>query len=122
VTAGRITLFVALLLLVVALASASGRREQGPAVPYAERLETRSPAPTVELELPAKRPVAAGVGDVVRLRVRAEGPDEARITRLALAWPVGPGLPGEIAFVADRAGRFGVALRSGERLGTLVGE
>lgn len=120
--AGRITLVVALFLLGVALVSASSTRDDGPAVPGAEKSATRTPSPLVEAELPSERTVRAGLGDVVRLRVRAVRPDEARVVRLALEWPVGPGLRGDLAFVARRAGRFAVALRSGERVGTLVVE
>jgi hypothetical protein len=122
VKAGRITLVVAVLLLFVALLSAAGTRDAGPAVPGAEKDATGTPAPVVEDQLPAARPIRAGLGDVVRLRVRADTPDEARIVRLALEWPVGPGLPGATTFVAERAGRFAVTLRSGKRIGTLVVE
>jgi hypothetical protein len=112
VRARRITLLVVLGLLAAGLvASGSSRDEE--AVPGA--VASPGPAaPTTALELPADDPVRARAGEVVRLRVRAERPGEARILALGLDWPVGPGLPGEVVFVAPGPGELPVVLR-GER-------
>lgn len=119
VRARRTTLLVVLALVVAALvASGSGGDEE--AVPGAVA-SPGPPAATAALELPAERPVEAAVGEVVRLRVASERPDEARVLALGLDWPVGPGLPGEVVFVATAPGRYPVVLRdAGERAGTVV--
>jgi hypothetical protein len=120
VRAGRISLIVALLLVGVALVSASTGGEEA-AVPGAVKTPGAPRPAQVEARLPARREVRVPPGAVVRLRVAAPASDRARIVRLGLDWPVGPGIEGDVVFVAPASGRFGVVLRdAGTRIGTLA--
>jgi hypothetical protein len=120
-----ILLFVALLLLIAALASVIAPREGnvvGRSTTQPPQLAPPPPAArTVTGQLPADGTVEATVGDVVDLTVTADHPDEVQIFDLGLQAPVDADLPGVLQFVADEPGRFAVTLRySGERVGVLV--
>lgn len=119
----RRVLFAAAVLLALAalLSSLSPREERAVAPSRTEQDEAaRRPARIVSGRLPADKVVRAREGDVVDLRVMSAQPDEARIDDLGISGPAGPGLPADLRFVADQAGRFPVTLRdSGERVGTL---
>jgi hypothetical protein len=119
----RLLLFVVLLLVIGAMASATVPRERRapvrPPLPATPQLEPAGAA--VEARLPAKRSVRAKVGDVVRLDVRSRSDDVAELTSLGVSEPVGPGLPAQLVFDADHTGRFAVTLRdAGRRIGTVV--
>jgi hypothetical protein len=120
----RILLFVVLLLLIGAMASATVPRDEQrapvqPPLPATPQLEAT--AGVVEAKLPAKRSVRAKVGDVVRIDVRATADDVAEVASLGVSEPVGPGIPAQLVFDADHAGRFAVTLRdAGRRIGTVV--
>jgi hypothetical protein len=118
----RILLFVVLLLLIGAIASATVPREQrAPVQPPPATPQPESPAGVVEAKLPAKRSVRATVGDVVRLDVRATADDVAEVASLGVSEPVGPEIPAQLVFDADQPGRFSVTLRdAGRRIGTVV--
>src|SRR5690348_8831325 len=120
----RLLLFVVLLLVIGAMASATVPRDlRGPAapppLPATPQLE---PAPgTVTGRLPAKHSVRAKVGDVVQIDVRASTDDVAEVPSLGVSEPVGPGIAAQLVFDADQAGRFPVTLRdAGRRIGTVV--
>jgi hypothetical protein len=68
--------------------------------------------------LPSSKPVRAQTGETVVLRVRSETPDIAEILAVGAKAPVGPGLPGELRFVAPTAGDLKVNL---EVAGTTAG-
>jgi hypothetical protein len=119
----RLLLFVVLLLVIGAMASATVPRERrAPAQPPLPATPRLAPvAGAVEAKLPAKRSVRATVGDVVRIDVRANADDTAEVTALGVSEPVGPGIPAQLVFDADHAGRFPVTLRdAGRRIGTVV--
>jgi hypothetical protein len=121
-----ILLFVALLLLIAALASVIAPRESKVAGPSATQTPHVAAAPppsarTVTGHLPADRTIDATVGDIVELIVTADHPDQVQIFDLGLRAPVEADLPGMLQFVADEPGRFAVTLRySGRRVGVLV--
>ena len=83
-----------------------------------------APAPSVAAgdevvaTLPASKPVRATTGETVVLRVRSETPDIAEIIAVGAKAPVGPGLPGELRFVAPTPGDLQVDL---EVAGTTAG-
>jgi hypothetical protein len=119
----RIVLFVVLLLVIGAIASATVPREQRapvqPPPPATPQLEPA--AGVVEAKMPAKRSVRAKVGDVVRIDVRATADDVAEVASLGVSEPVGPEIPAQLVFDADQPGRFSVTLRdAGRRIGTVV--
>jgi hypothetical protein len=122
--ARRVLRVVAILLLSFALVSSISPRPQqraaAPTVP-AQPAGAAAPRPeTVDGRLPADRIVHAREGDVVDLQVTSREPDVARVDALGVSAPTEPGLPAQLTFVADRAGRFAVDLRdAGERVGTL---
>jgi hypothetical protein len=68
--------------------------------------------------LPSSKPVRAQTGETVVLRVRSETPDIAEILAVGAKAPVGPGLAGELRFVAPTAGDLKVNL---EVAGTTAG-
>jgi hypothetical protein len=121
-----ILLFVAVLLLIAALASVIAPREGNVAGPSATQTPHAASAPpptarTVTGRLPADGTVEATEGDIVDLTVTADHPDEVQIFDLGLQAPVDADLPGVLQFVADEPGRFAVTLSySGERVGVLV--
>lgn len=119
----RFLLFVVMLLLIGAIAKATvpGERVVTPGghPPPAPRLEPA--AGEVTARLPARRAVRANVGDIVRIDVRAGADDVAEVASLGISEPVGPGIPAQLVFDADHAGRFAVTLRdAGRRIGTVV--
>jgi hypothetical protein len=118
----RVLLFVVLLVVIGAVASATVPREQD----APERPTTPEPAPAtpqadvVEAKLPGRSDVRARVGDIVQLEVSHEAQDEVQIPTLGVSEPVDPGLPAQLVFDADRPGRFAVTLRDAEkRVGTV---
>jgi hypothetical protein len=118
----RLLLFVVLLVVIGAVASATVPREQD----TPERPTTPEPAPVtpqadiVEAKLPGKSDVRARVGDIVQLEVSHDAQDEVQIPTLGVSEPVDPGLPAQLVFDADRPGRFAVTLRDAEkRIGTV---
>ena len=119
----RRVLFAAAILLALAavLSSLSPRQERAVAPSRTEQdAAAERPARTVSGRLPADKVVRARQGDVVELEVMSPSADEVRIDDLGISGPAEPGLPADLRFVADQAGRFPVTLRdSGERVGTL---
>jgi hypothetical protein len=119
----RLLLFVVLLLVIGAVASATVPRERrAPAPPPSPSLPQAEPAAgVVRAQLPAKRSVRAKVGDIVRIDVRSARDDTAEVLSLGVSEPVGPDIPAELVFDADHAGRFPVTLRdAGRRIGMVV--
>jgi len=119
-----ILLFVAVLLVIAALASAIAPRERRLLTPTHTTPTQAAPAPvpaqTVTATLPSKKTVEAAEGDVVDLKVTSAQPDEVQIFDLGLHAPVGPNIPAELTFVATQSGRFAVTMRdSGETVGTV---
>src|SRR4051794_41205372 len=110
----RLLVFIVLLLVVAAGASAIARsRRDGD---FSRPVLPAPPAPgpaakVVDATLPHDRLVRAHVGDVVRLEVSHPAQDEVEILALGLAEPVEPGIAAQFEFDADRAGRFAVTLR-----------
>jgi hypothetical protein len=118
----RILLFVVLLVVIGAFASATVPREQNAPQPRT----TPQPAPVapaadvVAAKLPGKSDVRARVGDIVRLEVAHDALDVVQVATLGVEEPVEPGLPAELVFDADRPGRFAVTLRdAAKRIGTV---
>jgi Na+-transporting methylmalonyl-CoA/oxaloacetate decarboxylase gamma subunit len=118
----RLLVFIVLLLLVAAIASAIAPREKD----LAERtVEPAVPPPAaaarvVEGVLPDDRRVRARVGDIVQIEVRHTAQDEVQVLALGLSEPVEPGIAAQIVFDADREGQFPVTLRdAARRLGTV---
>jgi hypothetical protein len=119
----RLLLFVVLLLVIGAMASATVPRErrEPQQAPLPPTPQVEPAAGAVEAKLPAKRSVRATVGDVVRIDVRAKADDTAEVDALGVSEPVGPGIAAQLVFDADQAGRFAVTLRdAGRRIGTVV--
>jgi hypothetical protein len=118
----RLLLFVVLLVVVGAIADVTVPRERpAPPPPQPTPAELQPAAGVVRARLPARHSVRATVGDVVRIDVRASTDDVAQVAALGVAEPVGPGIPAQLVFDADHAGRFAVTLRdAGRRIGTLV--
>jgi hypothetical protein len=118
----RLLVFIVLLLLVAAVASAIAPGEKDLAT---RTVEPAVPPPSaaarvVEGVLPDDKRVRARVGDIVRLDVRHGGQDEVQIVALGLSEPVEPEIPAQFEFDADREGRFAVTLRdAARRLGTV---
>jgi hypothetical protein len=105
------------------MASATVPRERRApeAPPHATPAQLEPAAGVVEARLPARRSVRARVGDVVQIDVHATADDVAEVTSLGVSEPVGPGIPAQLVFDADQAGRFAVTLRdAGRRIGTVV--
>jgi hypothetical protein len=118
----RLLVFIVLLLIVAAVASAIAPREEDSA-PRTVEPSVGTPATAarvIDAVLPADKRVRARVGDIVQLEVRHTAQDEVQIVGLGLSEPVEPGLAAELVFDADREGRFAVTLRdSPKRLGTV---
>lgn len=118
----RLLVFIVLLLVVAAVASAIAPREDEVA-PRAVEQTAPAPAPAarvIEAVLPDDRRVRARVGDIVQLEVRHTAQDEVQILALGVSEPVEPGIAAQLVFDADREGRFAVTLRDGaRRLGTV---
>jgi hypothetical protein len=118
----RVLLFVVLLLVIGAVASATVPRQDDAPVSRStpEPAPTAPPADVVAAKLPGKSDVHARVGDIVQLEVTHDAQDEVQIPTLGVAEPVDPGLPAQLVFDADRPGRFAVTLRDAEkRIGTV---
>jgi hypothetical protein len=97
--------------LITALTPRGGR---GGSRAGSEALPATPPAPVVHGSLPRDREVRARVGDVVALSVSSPAADVVEVPTLALEQPVDSGLPAQLVFVADRAGRFRVRLRDAD--------
>jgi hypothetical protein len=118
----RLLLFVVLLLVIGAIASATVPRDENTAV--RETVPSQAaPTPAADIvraRLPGRRDVRARVGDVVRIEVRHDGQDVVQVVSLGLEEPVDPNIPAELVFDADRAGRFAVTLQEArKRIGTI---
>lgn len=112
-----LTLLVAAILLTGALSAAD--RDRGKvAVAPSEPAIPVSPGEEITAALPATGPVKVSVGDTVVLRVRSDSPDIAKILAIGAHAPVGPGLPGELRFVAPARGELEVRF---ELAGTRAG-
>ncbi len=119
----RLLLFLVLLVVIGAVASAIAPRDQRlpPPPPEPAPAQLAPAAGAVEAKLPSKRSVRAKVGDVVRIDVRAKTDDVAEVASLGISEPVGPGIAAQLVFDADQAGHFPVTLRdAGRRIGTIV--
>jgi hypothetical protein len=109
----RMLLFASLLLVMGAIASAfTPRKDRATAPPRAS-----APAPAantqprrIEATLPADTPVRARVGDIVRLSVRAPGPEQVDIPDLGVSEPADTGVPAVFEIVTDQQGRYPVML------------
>jgi hypothetical protein len=117
----RLLVFIVLLLVVAAVASAVAPRKEDLAVrPVTPAAAPGLAAQVVQAVLPADKRVRARVGDVVQIEVTHGTQDEVQILGLGLAEPVEPGMPAQLVFDADRAGHFPVTLRdAATRLGTV---
>jgi hypothetical protein len=120
--ARQLTLWAVVLLMIGVLAAAiapAPEQRTPPAFPAPKPPGARAPR-TVQAQLPSRVPVAAAVGDVVRLRVTAEQPDRVAVTGLGVSAPVGPGSAGIVELVTDLPGRWIVRLQSaGAQIGVL---
>ena len=120
----RLILFVVLLLLIGAMASATVPRERRAPedpTPLPAPAQLEPAAGVVQGRMPAKHSVRAKVGDVVRIDVRAATDDVAEVLAMGVSEPVGPDIPAQLVFDADHPGRFAVTLRdAGRRIGTVV--
>jgi hypothetical protein len=121
--ARRALLLVAVLLLMAALVSSIA--EQNRTTRPSPRGETpagsaQSKPRIVRGRLPADHVVVARVGDIVKVEVMSDQPDEAQLVDLGINTPTEPGFPGTLEFVAAGPGRFAVTLRdSGKRVGVI---
>jgi hypothetical protein len=118
----RLLLFVVLLVVIGAVASATVPRERKTAVRTEPTQATpvAPPAEVVRASLPGRRDVRARVGDVVEVTVEHDAQDIVQVPALGIEEPVEPGIPAQLVFDADRPGRFGVSLReAGRRIGTV---
>ena len=112
--ARRLLLTVALLLLVLSVASLlAGSDSGGDDAADTPAQATPRPIQTdrVVAMLPAEEPVEAKVGDVLQLTVRTDEAGRAEIRELGVDVPVGPGLETPILVPLERAGRFPVTRR-----------
>jgi hypothetical protein len=108
-----ITLLVVMILVAGAL-SAAERDRKGPddtTTTTVAQAPALSAGREVVAKLPSGKPVQAGVGDRVVLRVSSATPDIAQMLELGLQTAVGPELPGELRFVAQAPGTFPVVLQ-----------
>jgi hypothetical protein len=115
-------LWVAVLLLIAVVASAIAPSREQPSAPVfpAPTPPGAPSARTVAATLPSNAPVAADVGDIVRLRVESEEPDRVLVSGLGVSAPVGPGSEGVVELVTDQPGRWTVRLDpSGTPIGVL---
>jgi hypothetical protein len=120
--ARQLTLWVVVMLMiaVVAAAIAPAPEQRTPPAFPAPRPAGAPAARTVEAALPSRAPVAAEVGDIVRLRVASAQPDRVKISGLGVSAPVGPGSAGVMELVTDLPGRWTVRLQdAGARIGVL---
>lgn len=121
--ARRLLLYIALVLLVLSLASllAAGTESDDEASAPPAAGPTRAMVDRLEATLPSEQPVEAAVGDVVALTIRTDEAGRAEIRGLGVDVPIGPGLDVPVVLPLERTGRFIVTRRlSDERLGTLV--
>jgi hypothetical protein len=117
----RVLLFVALLIVIGAVASATVPREQDPPVRRTLPAPVQGPAADVVVgRLPGARDVRARVGDIVQIQVTNDAQDTVQVVALGLSEPVERGIPAQLVFDADRPGRFAVTLRdAARRIGTV---
>lgn len=110
-----LVLLVLLVFLLGAIGAAQRDALRRPDTTTAAEPAPSGAPPPVEGALPRDEVVRAEIGDRVVVRVASDSPDVAKVLDLGLQTAVGPQLPGELAFAADRAGRFPVTLELGER-------
>src|SRR4051795_12151143 len=116
----RILLFIVLLLVIAAVSSAVAPREQRLPRAEPEPRPAGPPAEVVQGALPGRRQIRARVGEIVRIRVTHGAQDMVEIASLGVSEPVEAGVPAELEFDADRAGRFPITLRdAARRIGTV---
>jgi hypothetical protein len=119
----RLLLFVVLLIVIGAVASATVPRERQAVAPPSTPPQATPPAPAadvVKASLPARRAVRARVGDVVEVTVKHDAEDIVQVLALGIEEPVEPHIAAQLVFDADRPGRFAVTLRdAGRRIGTV---
>jgi hypothetical protein len=118
--ARQLLLWAGILLLIGVIAAALAPPPEQPAAPVfpAPSLPGAARGQTVEANLPSRTPVAAAVGDVVRLHIASTQPTRALISGLGVNTPVGPGSEGLMELVTDQPGRWTVRL---EPAGTPIG-
>jgi hypothetical protein len=116
---------LALVILLTGAISAANRDSRSTGTTTTTTTSTAAaPAPAdagtdeVVATLPSTKPVRAETGETVVLRVRSDTADIAEILAVGAKTPVGPGLPGELRFVAPTAGDLDVTL---EVAGTTAG-
>ena len=120
--ARQLLLWAALLFMIGVIAAAIAPTEQTPQAPVFPAPNPLAPpaGSSVEATMPARAPLIADVGTIVRLRVGASDGDHVLISGLGVRAPVGPGTTGLVEFVADSPGRWPVLLDpSGVRIGTV---
>jgi len=117
-----ITLLVVMILVVGALSAAERDRTSGKTATTtpADALPVQTTGHDVIATLPKDSPVRVKIGDSVLLRVRSETPDIAQILQLGLQTPVGPGLLGQLQFLAQAPGTFPVTLEVAGTTGGVV--
>lgn len=116
-------LMTGLLVVLALVASAMAPEEvrRGPTISLTEIPPAPDPAQTITGAFPAQGVLRARVGDVVAVTVRSSDRDVAEVRELGLDVPVGPGVDGQLRFLAGPAGRFVVRARySGRELGVVV--
>jgi hypothetical protein len=103
--------------LISALATSEPRRRAQSTPPPAATepaTSTDEGASRVTAILPRSKPVKANIGDVVLVTVKAPASDTAEIPALGVQGPADPGLPAQLLFTANEAGRFPVFLRDAQ--------
>ena len=118
----RLLLWAGVLLLIAVVASAiAPTPDKAPAPVFPAPAPAGAPAArTVDATLPSATPVAASVGDIVRLRIRSNLPNRVLIDGLGVTAPVGPGSEGLVELVTDQPGNWPVRLDpSGAQIGML---
>ena len=120
----RTTLVLLVLVILLTGAISAANRDRRTAGTTTTTTTAAAPAPSVAAgdevvaTLPSSKPVRATTGETVVLRVKSDTPDIAKILAVGAKAPVGPGLPGELRFVAPTPGDLPVKL---EVAGTTAG-
>jgi hypothetical protein len=120
--ARQLAIWVAVLFaigLVAAAVAPQKHSEQPPVFPAP--LPPGSVGPSlVQATLPSTEPIAATLGDIVRLHVVTAADQHVEVDGLGVRGPVGPGTTSLVEFVADSPGRWPVRLAAGgPRIGTV---
>jgi hypothetical protein len=116
----RFLIPLAIFLLVLTVAGASGPRPNQAEKPRLPPTREADPSTTVTGRLPADRVVEARVGDLVQLEVTPREAGGVEIPAYGHFAAADPQIPAELSVLVDRPGRFVVRMAdSGAQLGYL---